>query len=180
MSKNIDFSKLGPYSRKNSTRTGTGTKIGKTENNRAKLAVPRALTRQQHAGSAWPRAREGASRKLPRAPTFAQSQVGRPGSVRSARLTLRFGPACKRHVSMPRWSCVAPAGGRHVSGACRRPPPLAGRFSLFFFSSVSSENRNPVDFFFRFSYLSIRRSDRYDSFGNVLDHVTGYVLVFFL
>ena len=144
MSKNADFFKLGPYSCKNSIRTGTGTKIGQTENNRAKLAVPRA--------------REGTSRRLharlPRALASRVVAVGRPGSVRSARLVLRFGPTCRRHVSTPRWSCVAPVNGRRVSGACRRPPPLAGRFFFFVFlfllSSLSSKNRNPVCFFFFF------------------------------
>ena len=52
MSKNTDFFKLGPYSCKNSIRTGTGTKIGQTESNRAKTTSQRArkcASRRPHA-----------------------------------------------------------------------------------------------------------------------------------
>ena len=158
---------------KNSIKTGTGTKIGQTENNWIKLAVPRALGVRSHACGKAPVA--GCMRAR-----FRVVAVGRPGPVWLARLALRFDSACRRHVSMHRWSYVALVDGRRVSGACRHPPPLAGHFLFFLFllSSLSSENRNPI-FFFRFSYLSIRRSDRYDSIGKVLDRVTGYVVVLF-
>ena len=132
MSKNTDFFKLGPYSRKNSIRTGIETKIGQTENIRAKLAVPRALMRQQRTGSAWSRAQEGASRRLHARPL----PRSRGRLFRFARLALRFGPACRRHVSTPRWSYVAPDDGRRVSGACRCPSPLTGRSLFFFFLSL--------------------------------------------
>ena len=45
VSKNTDFLRLSPYSRKNNIRTRIETKIGQTEGNQAKTTVSRALTR---------------------------------------------------------------------------------------------------------------------------------------
>ena len=160
MSKSTDFFKLGFYSRKNSIRTGTGTKIEQTESNRAKLAVPRALTRQQHAGSAWPHAREGASRRLhARPPPRSRRSAGPVGSarvaVRSGLRATRVDASLELRCSS-RWSTLV----RRLSTRVRRlSPPSAAR-------------RSPAD-------SQIRRSDRHDSFSKVLDRVTGYVLVFF-
>ena len=57
------------------------------------------------------------------------------------------------------------------------PPSTARRLTSFFF--LLCPLQSVTHFPFRFSYLSIRRSDRYDFVSKVLDHVTGYVLVFF-
>ena len=144
MSKNTDFFKLGPYSRKESIRTGIGTKIGQTEGKRAKTVVSRALTRQQCADHASGRAPiAGRTRGSPCA------VAGRPVRSSSARL-------CRRHVSLPRWSYVAPA-----DSLSRRPPPLAGY--PFFFSSLSSKIRNKIPFFDFHIFRSVDRIDMISS-----------------
>ena len=177
MPKNTDFFKLDPYSRKNSIRTGTGIKIGQTESNRAKLAVPRALTHQQRAGSAWSCAREGARRRLYARP-LPRSR-GSAGPVGSARVAVRHGLQATRVDASLELCC---SSRWSTSVWCLSQPSAAHRhpffflFSFSFFSALWKLKHSPL---FRFSYLSICRSDRHDSFGKVLDRVTGYVLVFF-
>ena len=152
MSKNTDFSKLSPYSRKNSIRTETGTKSGKQ-----KTTGPNwPFHARSRASSTWECVATRAGRRqsqAARAPaTRARLHVVAGRLVRSAQLASRFGPACRQHVSTPRWSCIAPVDGRRVSGACCRRLPLAGRLlsSFFFFflllSSLPSENRNTTFF----------------------------------
>ena len=152
MSKNTDFFKLGPYSRKNSIRTGIGTKIGATESKRAKLAVPRALTRQQRAGSAWSRAREGTSCGVhARPPPRSHGSVG---PVRSGRLGSRCGSArlagdtCRRLAGAALLQRMVDACPAPVAVLHRSPADSFFLFFLSFFllSSLPSENRNTVLF----------------------------------
>ena len=145
MSKNTDFFKLGPYSRKNNIRTRIGTKIEQTESNRAKVAVPRALMHQQCAGSASATHAGMCQSQAARSPASVQSWVGRSGSARvcgSAWL-------CRRHMSSPRWSCVAPADDRHMFGACRRSPA-----DLFFFFFLLLYPLKSVTQFFFLIFIS--------------------------
>ena len=120
MSKNTDFFILGPYSRKNSIRTGTMTKIGQLESNRAKTAISRAdsaLATRVEVRQSW-------DTRAPATRGSSWADAGRLVRFGSARLAfavwlgLFFFLFCKRQVSSPRWSCVAPADGRHVSSAC--------------------------------------------------------------
>ena len=150
MSKNTDFFKLGPYSRKNSIRTGTETKIGQTESNRAKLAVTRALGMRGHACGKAPVA--GCTR------TYFRVLAGRPvrfSPVGSARVAVRLGLQATRGDASLELRCSSGWSTRvrrlSPSSAARQP-------TLFFFlSSLPSKNRNTVLFsdfpIFRFVYL---------------------------
>ena len=159
MSKNTDFFKLGPYSRKNSIRTENETKIRQTESKQTKLAVPRTLTRQQRAGSAWSRAREGASRKLHAHP-LPRSR-GSTGPVGSARVAVWHGlQATRVDASLElrcsrRWStrvrCLSPPSATHR--------PTFFFLSFFLLSSLPSENQNTVLFSDFYIFRSVGRID---------------------
>ena len=152
MSKNIDFFKLGSYSRKNSIRTGTGTIIGQTESNRAKLVVLRALMRQQRAGSAWSRAREGASRKLHAHP-LPRSR-GSTGPVGSARVAVWHGlQATRVDASLElrcsrRWStrvrCLSPPSATH------RPTFFFSLSSFFLLYPLKTKTQSSFPIFISF------------------------------
>ena len=69
---------------------------------------------------------------------------------------------CRRHVLSPRWSCVAPADGRRVSGACHAAVRLSP--ADLFFSSLSSEIRNTALFS---NFRIFRFVDRIDMISSV-------------
>ena len=132
MPKNTDFFKLGPYSRKNSIRTRTRTKIGQTESNRAKTASPRA--------------REGSSRR-PHARPLSRNR-GSAGPVRlgSARLAfaVRLGLQATRVIVSLELRC---SSQRSTCVRGLSPPSAASRPTFFFsLSSLSSEIHNTVPF----------------------------------
>ena len=138
MSKNTDSFKLDPYSCKKSIRTGMGTKIGQTESNRAKLAVPRALTRQQRTGSAWSRAREGASHRLHAHPLpHSHGSAGLVSSARVCGLARLAGNTCRRLAGAALLQLMVDACPAPVA-ALRRSPAAPLFFLLL--SSLSSEN----------------------------------------
>ena len=142
MSKNSDFLRLGPYSRKNSIRTGIETKIGQTEGNRAKTAVSRALKRQQcvdHARGCAPVA--GRTRAY-----HVRQPLHSRGSAVSVRLgsRLRFGSAlqgtCVVTLLELRCSSRRSTSVRHLS---RRPPTLAARPVFFLLCPLQSLTHSP-------------------------------------
>ena len=128
MSKNTDFFKLGPYSRKNNIRTGTETKIEQTENNWAKLVVPRALGVHGHARGKAPVA--GCTRACHTCPLpRSRGSAGPVGSrLRLARLACdtcrRLAGAALLHPMVN--ACPAPVA------ALRRSPSAPFFFSFFF------------------------------------------------
>ena len=164
MSKNTDFFKLGPYSLKSSIRTGTRTRIRQTERNRAKTAGPRALTRQQCAGSA--RATRAGRRQSQGAcaPTTCGNfcaVAGRPvrfGSARPA-FVVRLGIAGDTCRHLARAALLQPTVDACLMpiAALRRSPTDFLFFS--FLPSLSSKIRNTVPFSDFHIFRSVDRID---------------------
>ena len=127
MSKNTDFFKLSPYSRKNSIRNGTETKIGQTERNRAKVAVTRAMGMRGHTRGKAPIA--GCTRAR-----FCVL-TGRPvrfGPVGSARVAIWPGLQATRGDASLELRC---SSGWSTCVLCLSPSSAARRPSLSFFPS---------------------------------------------
>ena len=153
MSKNTDFFKLGSYSRKNSIRTGIGTKIGQTESNRAKTAGPRTHTRRQCAGSARSRARKCTSRR-----PHARQPLRSRGSASPVRPGFA-GNTCRHLAGAALLQPTVDACPAPVAALRRSPADLF----IFFSSSLSSKIRNTVPFSDFHIFRSVDRIDMISS-----------------
>ena len=143
MSKNTDFYKLVPYSRKNSIRTGTGTNIGQTESNRPK----RPVHTRTRAGSVRSCTRKCASRR----PHVRQPLRSR-GLADPVRLDFA-GDTCRRLAGAALLQPTVDVCPALIAALCRSPADLFF-FSFFLLCLLKSVTQSSFSIFISFDPLT--------------------------